>query len=191
MSRTLRTISLAIASLAIASTASATVMVEVPLEELIQSADVIVHGTVVSSRVRMEMRDGALEPQTLTTIHVLEWIAGPGGETVELRELGGTWQGGGVRFDGTPEYRAGEEVVVFLQRRPEAPHDLRTAAMVQGKFMVRHGVPGVPARVQRDLAGISFARWADGHQIIAQPTGEPTMELGAFLDYVRFVRGAR
>lgn len=191
MSRTLRTVLAAIASVAVVSTASATVMVEVPLEEMIQSADVIVHGTVVHSRVRMQVRQSALEPQTLTTIRVREWLAGSGGETVELRELGGTWQGGGVRFEGTPEYGAGEEVVVFLERRPEAPHDLRTLAMVQGKFVVQHGVPGVPARVHRDLSGIAFARWADGRQTIEEPGGRPAMELGAFLAYVRYVRGAR
>ncbi|MCZ7687116.1 MAG: hypothetical protein M5U28_53580 [Sandaracinaceae bacterium] len=191
MSRTLPSSLAVIASLAIASTAWATVMVEVPLEELVQTADVIVHGTVVSSRARVEVRDGALEPQTVTTLRVHEWIAGPGGETVELRELGGTWQGGGVRYDGTPEYRPGEEVVVFLERRPEAPHDLRTLAMVQGKFLVRHGVPGVPARVHRDLTGISFARWADGRQTVEAPGDAPAMELSAFLGYVRDVRGAR
>lgn len=191
MSRAMRTVLAAIASLAIVSTASATVMVEVPLEQMIQSADAIVHGTVIGSRVRLEMRDGALEPQTLTTIRVREWIAGTGGETVELRELGGSWQGGGVRYEGTPEYAAGEEVVVFLERRPEAPRDLRTLAMAQGKFVVQHGVPGVPSRVRRDLSGVAFARWADGHQTIERPGDAPAMELGAFLDYVRYVRGAR
>jgi hypothetical protein len=180
-----------VTTLAIASPASATVMVELPLEELIQRADVIVHARVVQSRVRVEMRSGALEPQTLTTLEVLEWIAGPGGRTVQLRELGGAWQGGGVHFEGTPEYQAGEEVIVFLERRPEAPHDLRTLAMAQGKFVVRHGVPGVPASVHRDLSGIAFASWADGQQTVRAPGVEPAVELGVFLDFVRRTRGQR
>lgn len=191
MTPTLRTSIVALAALAIASSASATVMVEVPLEELVHRADAIVHGTVLSSRTRLEMRDGALEPQTLTTIRVHEWIAGSGGETVTLRELGGTWQGGGVRYDGTPEYAPGEEVVVFLERRPFAPYDLRTLEMVQGKFIVRHGVPGVPAQVLRDLSGVAFVRWAEGRQTIERPGEPPVMELAAFLEYVRYVRGAR
>jgi hypothetical protein len=188
MPRTLCRTLIAALTLAISSTASATVMVEVPLEDLIQQADVIVRGTVVSTAVRLEMREGALEPQTVTTIRVREWLAGSGGETVELRELGGVWQGGGVRFDGTPEYRAGEEVVVFLERRTDGPRDLRTLAMVQGKFEVRHGAPGVPSCVLRDLSGIAFARWADGQQTVSEPGDDPAMELETFLDFVRRVR---
>jgi hypothetical protein len=179
-------------ALSLASTAYATVMVEVPLDDLVRSADTIVHGRVVSSRVRVAMQPGGtLEPQTVTTIRVLEWIAGEGGETVTLRELGGTWQGGTVRYEGTPEYRAGEEVIVFLARRPEEPHDLRTLGMVQGKFVVRHGVPGVPDSVSRELDGISFARWADGRQTISAPGRELAMELQTFLEHVRRVRGER
>jgi hypothetical protein len=181
---------LVLATASTASTASATVMVEVPLEDLIRQADVIVRGTVTSSAVRLEMREGTLEPQTLTTLRVTEWIAGSGGETVQLRELGGEWQGGGVRYDGTPEYRIGEEVVVFLERRPEAPHDLRTLAMVQGKFSIRHGVPGVPSVVVRDLSGIAFASWADGRQTVSEPGHDPAMELETFLDFVRRTRRA-
>ena len=188
MPRTLCRTLIAALTLATASTASATVMVEVPLEDLIQQADAIVHGTVVSTAVRLEMREGALEPQTITTIRVREWIAGGGGEEVELRELGGVWQGGGVRFDGTPEYRAGEEVVVFLERRRDEARDLRTLAMVQGKFEVRHGAPGVPSCVLRDLSGIAFARWADGQQTVSEPGEDPAMELETFLDFVRRVR---
>lgn len=191
MPRPLRMAFAALACLALASPASATVMVELPLEELIQRADVIVHARVIDSRVRLEMRENALEPQTLTTLEVIEWIAGPGGQTVQLRELGGVWQGGGVRYEGTPEYAVGDEVVVFLERRPEAPHDLRTLALAQGKFTVRHGVPGVPSSVSRDLSGIAFARWADGRQTVSEPGQEAAVELGVFLDFVRRARGQR
>jgi hypothetical protein len=191
MTRTWAMVLLAASSLALATTALATVMVEVPLDEMIQRADVIVRGTVVASRARLVMREGALEPQTFTTIRVAEWLAGVGGDRVELRELGGTWQGGGLRYDGTPEYAVGEEVVVFLERRPEAPHDLRTFAMVQGKFTVRPGVPGVPDSVSRDLSGVAFARWADGQQTVRAAPAEPAMALETFLDHVRRVRGQR
>jgi hypothetical protein len=188
-SRTWQTLLGVVASLAVASTASATVMVEVPLDELIRNADAIVHGRVTNTGVRMAIEDGQMEPHTVTTIAVHEWLAGEGGETVRIRELGGEWQGGGVHYEGTPRYRVGEEVVVFLERRPEAPHDLRTLAMVQGKFVVRPGVPGVPASVSRDLSGIAFARWVDGHQTVSAPGRQPAMALETFLAHVRQVRG--
>jgi hypothetical protein len=194
MRTTTRTAAVAalIAACGLASTAYATVMVEVPLDELIQRADTIVHGMVVQSSVRVAMtQNGTLEPQTITTIRPIEWIAGEGGDTVTIRELGGAWQGGVLRYEGTPDYRVGEEVIVFLERRPEAPHDLRTMAMVQGKFVVRHGVPGVPASVARDLEGIAFYRWIDGQQRVSAPGRDPAMELGIFLEHVRRVRRDR
>ena len=104
-----------------ASDASATVMVEVPLEQLVQRADAIVHGTVTRTGTRLEMRESGLEPQTLVTLRVHSWIAGEGGETVTLRELGGTWQGGGLRFEGTPQYTVGEEVVVYVHQSLRHP----------------------------------------------------------------------
>jgi hypothetical protein len=177
--------------LAFASTASATVMVELPLDELIQRADFIVRGTVVSSGVRMSMDRGGFDPETITVIRVSEWIGSGSGETVQIRELGGVWQGGGRRYDGTPTYTVGEDVIVFLERRPEPPNDLRTLAMVQGKFIVSHGAPGVPSSVARDLAGIAFMQFANGRQTILAPRREPAMELSTFLEFVRRTRGHR
>lgn len=172
----------------IAAGASATVMVEHSLQELIGGADAIVHATVTESRVRMALSEGSMAPETLTTLRVHEWIAGPGGDTVELRELGGVYQGGGLRYDGTPTYAVGEEVVLFLERRADAPHDLRTFGMVQGKFIVRHGLGGVPSTVRRDLDGIAFVRWANGRQVVSHPNDAPVMRLDAFLGYVRQAR---
>ncbi|MBX3270022.1 MAG: hypothetical protein KF729_07155 [Sandaracinaceae bacterium] len=196
-----RTLELGLAGAAlvtlVTASASATVMIEYALEELVGGADAVVHATVVQSRVRMVLDgEGGMAPETLTTLRVHEWIAGPGGATVELRELGGVYPGGGLRYDGTPEYAVGEEVVVFLERRHEAPHDLRTLGMAQGKFIVRQGLGGVPSTVRRDLTGIAFARWRDGVQTVVHPCDgatsarceQPGMDLHGFLDYVRRVR---
>jgi len=174
-----------------ASGASATVMIEYSLEELVRGSDVIVHATVVHSDVRMELRNGGMEPQTVTTLRVQDWIAGADeveGDTVTIRELGGIWNGGGLWYSGTPRYAVGEEVVVFLERRPEAPHDLRTFGMAQGKFVVGHGVGDVPSTVRRDLDGIAFARWSDGQQTVNHPGQEPEMQLDGFVEYVRQIR---
>jgi len=176
------------ATLAMAASASATVMLELSLEELVRDADSIVHATVVHTGVRMALRENSIAPETLTTLRVHEWIAGAGGETVQIREIGGVWQGGGQRIDGTPTYRLGEEVVLFIERREQAPNDLRTLAMVQGKFVVRHGVGAVPSTVRRDLDGVGFLRWAEGQQTVVAPHDDPVMQLDMFLDHVRRVR---
>src|SRR5690606_28077463 len=97
------------------SATRATVLVEVPLDDMIFDAESIVLGEVTHVGVQMVVReDGRLEPWTATTIRVERWLKNGSGETVTLVERGGEWQGGGMRIDGTPEYRPGERVLVFL-----------------------------------------------------------------------------
>ncbi len=167
--------------------ARATVMVEVPLEDMILGADAIVHGRVIANDVRMSLDRGELEPNTFVTIEVTEWLAGEGGRTVTLRELGGTFQGITTEVVGVPRYAVGDEVIVFLERREDGREDLRTMAMAQGQFRVRHSLTEAP-RVERDLEGVAFARWVDGQQTVQDPAS-PSMELEAFKAYVRQTRG--
>lgn len=165
--------------------ARATVMREVPLDELITSADVVVLGTVVESEVVLEDRGLGPQPETRTTIAVREVLRGSAGERVVVRELGGVTQALAYRIDGIPEYRVGEEVVVFLVRHPEVGGEHRTLAMAQGRFVVERGVPGVPSIVRRDLEGIAFAAWAEGQMRVEEPGAAPAVELGGFLDRIR------
>lgn len=168
-----------------ASRAGATVMVEVSLEDLILGSDAIVHGVVDRTGLAWEIRNGEREPWTVSRLRVRSWLKnGDAAPTVSVRELGGVWNGGGRWIDGTPTYTRGEEVVVFLRR---VDNGWRTFGMVQGKFIVRHGVPGVPDSIRRDTSGIAFARWSSAGMTV-QPGGQdPAMELETFLDYVRMV----
>lgn len=188
-SRLVWALSAAALVLVVGATARATVMVEVSLEEMIQEAEVIVHGRVVRSDVRVAIDDGQMVPHTFTTIEVTEWLAGEGGETVQLRELGGTFHGVTHHIAGTPSYAIGDEVVVFLERREDGRRDLRTFAMAQGKFVVQHQLEG-PPMIARDLEGVSFYRWGQGQQDVVEPGPQARMPLDAFLGYVRQVRGS-
>ena len=168
-----------------ASRAGATVMVEVPLEDMILGADAIVHGVVERTGLAWEIRNGEREPWTVSRLRVRSWLKnGDGAPTVSVRELGGIWNGGGQWIDGTPTYTRGEEVIVFLRR---VDNGWRTFGMVQGKFVVRPGVPGVPDSIRRDLSGISFAQWTSAGMTIQAPGREPAMQLETFVDYVRMV----
>ena len=166
------------------SSAEATVMVELTLEDMARDAVAIVHGRVVRSGGHLAIRDGSAEPFTVTTLDVVEWVKGPGGDQIELREIGGELGGdqGGMAIDGVPNYDVGEEVVVFLENDPDGDF-YRTYGMVQGKFVVLHGVPGVPDTVVRDAEAVSFARWTEGQMVLNRGTRE-TMALETFLDAV-------
>jgi hypothetical protein len=143
---------------------------EIPLDDLITSADAIVRGTVVRSRTRLLMSEQSLEPHTLTTVRVSAWLKGRGDSSIVIEELGGTWTLGGLRIDGVPIYRVGEEVLVFLDRSPDDPRHYRTHQMVQGKFSVRRGVGGFPDIAWRDFSAIAIADFNQGAMSVAPRT---------------------
>ncbi len=144
-------------TVALAAQVRATVMVEVPLEELAREAHAIVRGVVTHTGTRMAIRGDSLDPHTLVTIRVHEWLKGRGGRTVRLRELGGVGRFTALAIGGAPRYRAGEEVVVFIERLPGGA--LRTLALSQGRFAVRRNLRDGRAVVTRDLSGLGFARF--------------------------------
>lgn len=161
----------------VAGSARGTVLYEVPIEDMAADAEAIVLGEVVQTGVRLVMLPEGLEPFTVTTIKVDRWLSGRGGETVEIHERGGVWQGGGVRIEGTPVYRVRERVVVFLSRDDRGNY--RTYGMVQGKFVIRASVDG-PTRVERDFRGAAFARWQNG-QMQVEEVAPPPATLSALL----------
>ena len=174
----------------LASPAHATVMEELSLERLVQESDAIVLGRVASVNVQMVLRQGSVDPHTLTTVRVDRWLEGSGPASITVRELGGVHRLGGMWIEGTPKYTEGEEVVLFLVRHPEHPSQFRTYGMAQGKLLVRRGVGGTPDLAHRDLEGIAFARWTDGAMQLEHAGTEPAMQLGELLAFIeRHVRG--
>jgi len=169
--------------------AQATVMTEVSLDDMTRGADAIVRGTITRTGVRMQMEDGGLEPYTVSELRVSQWLSGGNAEHVVIRERGGEWHGGGHWIDGTPRYRAGEEVIVFLRRDPEDARSYRTYAMAQGKFVVLRGVLGSAGQVRRDLEGMSFAHWDEDGMQLRETDSEPVMALDTFLARIRGILG--
>ncbi|MDQ3032718.1 MAG: hypothetical protein M3Y87_09895 [Myxococcota bacterium] len=175
---------IAIAAVGLApGSARATVMVEVPLEELVRDADAIVVGVVEHVGVRLQIGDGSNVPHTITTLRVREWIKGAGDELVRIDEIGGVFADGqgGMAIAGTPQYAVGDEVVVFLRRTGGV---FRTYAMEQGHFTIQRGVPGVDSIVQRDLSAIGFASWSRGPMEV-EHGGRAAMRVDDFLAHLR------
>ena len=160
--------------------ALATIMVEVPLEEMVAEGEGVVRATVVHSGTQLNLRDDGTEITTITTLRVDEWLVGQGEQEIRIREIGGETARGGMRIAGTPRYRMGEEVVVFLDADVDGvDRYFRTYALVQGKFTVLRGVPGMPAVVMRDADAVGFATWIDGEMII-EHGGEMVVGLTEF-----------
>lgn len=125
--------------LALAGTLAATTVIPIADRELYRRADVVVHGIVVSSET-VEAEDGW--PETVTFVQPLAvWKGSLSGDLV-LRQAGGTLPDGRFfRLWGRPEYRVGDEVVVFAIAREQG--DFQTAEMQLGKFTVASDDSGV------------------------------------------------
>jgi hypothetical protein len=182
--------SLALAMLVLAcglarSAARATVMIEVPFDRLVAESDLVVHGRVVRTGARLVDEGGGLEPHSVAVLALIEVLRGtPPGAEVVIDEIGGRVQGTEMRIAGTPEYRQGEEVVVFLRALPDGTY--RTYAMAQGRFEVLPALAGAERVVVRDTRAVAMARWSRGRMALDHGA-VAAMPLGELLAYVRSV----
>ena len=112
-------------------------MKPLPIEELSQSADLIVHGTVLS---KSSQRDEAGRIYTKIEVKVIEvWKGTVPGETLTIFQGGGTVGNERVEVSGEADYGVGEEVVAFLVLNPRGLPI--TFALGQGKFHVWQDPP--------------------------------------------------
>lgn len=165
--------------------ALATIMVEIPFEEMVVSSQGVVRATVLRSGVQLNISDSGNELTTISTLRVDEWLVGEGGDEILIREIGGETARGGMRIAGTPRYLPGEEVVVFLDRDADGYRRyFRTLGLIQGKFTILRGVPGMPTVVMRDADAVGFATWVRGEMQI-EHGGETVIGLTEFEQHVR------
>lgn len=172
----------------VALPASATVMVEIPMEELVSTSDLIVHATVLRTGTQLEPFEGHLETHTITELRPVDFLRGSGDDVVRIDEIGGTNpDGSGSWIEGTPRYRDGEEVIVFLRRLPNGA--FRTVGMEQGRFEVIHEVDASGGRtvVERDTSHVGFASWVDGHMQVRDGARSPSVEYDVFVGFVASV----
>ncbi len=134
--------------LLLSSLAFATTLLAVDVPALSRTADVIVVGTVRTSTARLS-QDGQ-RVITDTQIDVAEVLKGtPEGSSVVVMQPGGVVGNLGQRVEGTAQFTAAEEVLVFLERA--GPSRFQVASMAQGKFRIE--------------------RASDGHGVFALPQG--------------------
>ena len=169
-----------------AAPARATILREVPLDEMIVDAEAIVIGQVAQVGTQIQMRHGQAWPWTVNTVRVESWLKGSGGPTVALSERGGRFGDRIMAVAGTPQYRVGEAVVVFLWRDPEGR--LRTYGMAMGKYRIEAD-PSGPI-VSRELDAVAFARFDDTGMQVDHAHDRP-MPLALLLQRIDQVLAAR
>ena len=110
----------------------ATVIVPIEFRELVTTAPVIVHGQVVD--VRSRWVDGRRALETFVTIAAAEYLKGHLGEHLTFRVPGGQIGRYRTVFVGAPEFRTGDEVVLFLKQA--GPSSFYIIGLSQGAFRV-------------------------------------------------------
>jgi hypothetical protein len=166
--------------LVFATHASAMVVLPAEFSEVVSSSDLVVHGRVVS--VRGQASGDRRTIETIVTVSVLDALKGQPGETVYFRVPGG--QVGRYRrvMIGAPEFREGEEVVLFLKGRPPAlplPFGL-----MQGVYRVVRGADGQPMVTPPIVSSVP------GRVVRGDPSRRP-LALAAFTRNVRQMAEAK
>jgi hypothetical protein len=183
----MRRLALGIAFVVLPVVLRATVIVPVEFRELVTIAPVIVHGRVVD--VRSDWVDGRRSVETFVTVEAAEYLKGNLGERLTFKVPGGQLGRYRTVFVGAPEFRDGDEVILFLKSSgPSYPFII---GLSQGAF-----------RVVADAR--SGRRMVTTPIVMAKGTGDPEpvvrgdvtrkpLAIEAFRDAVRLVlaQGAR
>jgi hypothetical protein len=188
-------------ALAVALTASVTVaafpadvgatsVVEQRVPAMAASSERVVVARVLDVRVDRVVDPKAKGAQvvTKTTLEVLRALKGPAEPSrVELRELGGTAGEGSARLTqtihGMPKWRAGEEVVVFLERTDTGR--LVVAGLSRGKYTLERRIDGtvVVERARDDLYVVGRHRKPDRY-FAGAPESDDRMTLSQLEDLI-------
>jgi hypothetical protein len=154
------------AALLVSSSALATVVLALSMEELTARAPLVVHATVHQSNAGWDAEQGKI--WTWTELIVKETLKGPSSATVLVKQPGGVVGEVGMEVSGVATFQPGEEVVLFLEPAPDEPGAWVPVSMSASKVTLedRQGL-----RVaRRDLSGLAFAR--PGKQALVEPVDE-------------------
>jgi hypothetical protein len=174
------------AAVAVAGSSWASIVLKMDVDELTSRSDVVVVGTVLGSASRWNAGRDLI--RTFTRIRVERVAKGEtaAGRVVVVREIGGSVDGYEQETIGGPKFRAGDRVLVFLERAKDgAPGVYMTQGLSYGMFYVsRDAATGrevaVHAAHDLEMAG-------------ARPTlfDRGPADLEALVDAVRLEAGRR
>lgn len=181
MNRLRFVVSVAFAGLALlgANLATATTVQKFSRQELAKKSESIVIGKVedVSSRQDAANR----EIYTYITLSVSESVKGAKGEkTVTIRQLGGSVGNLISAVPGTPSFKTGEEVVVFLTARDKEGYPW-VMGLQQGKYSVVTDENGLK-QVRNELDGLQLL---SPNGSVKEGKASTEQALNAFLDGIK------
>ena len=159
MSQLQRLTGLMVSVVILAAPLCATTVQKMELPQLVSASDNIVQGRVESIETRYEDK----MVYTYVSLIVDDPLKGDRRRTVLLRQLGGRIGAKAIRISGMPEFKTGDEVIVFLRDRKDGTFDV--VGLNQGKYDV------VDSVAVANVSGVS---------VLDPKTGQ--MSEGGFID---------
>jgi hypothetical protein len=146
-----------------AAIARATTLVPLDTRALALQSQEIVVGTVESSHSYWNEAHSRIF--TDVVLKVDRRLKGAGTERVTITQMGGVVDGVRVRVHATPDFKVGEEALIFAAK--DGRGRLQLNGLAQGKFEIEH--QGSERLVQRRTPGFAFK---DVRTLKAVPAGE-------------------
>lgn len=147
--------------------AGATLVPRMNLEQMVEAADTVIHGTVVRTWSAWDSTREFI--WTHYEIRLTESMLGDTLDKVVVSEPGGVVGNDSMDIVGTPRYRIAEEVVLFTTRTPIGY--LRTSGWGQGRFDVVADPRTGSKTVRSRLAGIELVEPAGAANALGQRPG--------------------
>jgi hypothetical protein len=113
----------------------ATTLLKMSIEEMSVEADAVITGEVTG--VQSAWRSDQTTIDTTTTVKVAECIAGPCTDEMKLMHRGGTVGDNTLYIPGMPQFKQGQNVLLFLRKDPEGRQGVWAVfGMCQGMFVI-------------------------------------------------------
>lgn len=144
-------------ALTITSTAGATLVRHVDLEEQALSAEIVVVAVAREQSCAYGGNTGLIF--TTTSFEVERWVKGSGGATVTSRQIGGVVGDMGQSVAGSPVFRTGNRYVLFLESGSDGVY--RVVGFSQGAYPVVKSAGG-KVKVMPSLASASGVELVGG-----------------------------
>lgn len=160
------------------SSADATVMVPLSLDQLAKESDSIVLGHCVGKRAYFS--GGMIF--TEYTVQVYEVLKGDAVKELKVRQPGGEYDGKGIYIPGVARFSAFEESLIFLGKVQAGSRDV--VGWSQGKFHIYYDEQSKTKFAVQEPAGLSVIKKSTGE--IVDPAGSK-IELEKLVSQVRAV----
>lgn len=134
--KTPRPLLLIVSALLAFASARATTVIPPSFDELVDQAELIFQGTVTDVKAQWVGEGGQRRIVSYITLKVEDAIKGDPGASYTLRMFGGTVDGTTMQVSDTPQFKAGDRDILFVQHN--GTQFIPLVGIMHGRFRLQH-----------------------------------------------------